>query len=133
MTFEALRERLLSIGGMTVKPAPGGVDNAIDALLSDGREVKLRIRDELMDPGFCNRNVAQLWQDRKVEAMCTGYALDPAGDVWRQHWWGISEGHIVETTARRSRYFGICRIGEDADRWSAEVLRKLRDVGSDES
>ena len=126
--FKALRERLLSIGGCEVKPAPGWVDNAIGALLDDGREMRLGILLVRMQSAHCNANIAQIWQQRNasVLAMCTGYALDPGGSVWRQHWWGLtSEARILETTIARSRYFGVDFTGESADEMAVEILCRV--------
>lgn len=127
--FDSLCDRLLAIAGREVKPAPGGEDNAIDALLKDGRSLRLGIDLCRMQPGHCNVNMARLWRQHSgnLAAICTGYALDTDGTVWRQHWWGISNGErIVETTVPRSRYFGIDFTGDGADKIAADILRRFQ-------
>jgi hypothetical protein len=127
--FKALRERLLTIAGREVKPAPGCFDPMIDEILKSGREMRLSISRVVMQAAHCNANVARIWRQRNatVLAMCTGYALDTDGTVWRQHWWGLTtEPRIIETTVPRSRYFGIDFTGEVADDVATEILRKVR-------
>jgi hypothetical protein len=128
--FGALRERLLTIGGREVKPAPGWLDNAIDELLQRGELMRFGISLLVMQSGHCNGNVARIWLERgpQIHAMCTGYALDANdGTVWRQHWWGLTtEPRIIETTVARSRYFGICFTGVSADGVATDILREVR-------
>lgn len=62
-------------------------------------------------PCKCHSNSASLWHDnfRKNENMSivTGYALSKDG-IWRQHSWCIlANGTIIETTRKRTKYFGF--------------------------
>ncbi len=109
--------------------APGGVDNYVDELLKDGRQMRLGISLYKMQPEHCHANIARLWQQRiaGLETICMGYALDADGTFWREHWWGLSaHARIIETTVPRSRYFGIDFSGEDADGVATEILRKFQ-------
>lgn len=126
--FYALQDRLLRIGGLEVKPAPGGYDPAIDALLKDGREIVLPVALRPMQPQHCHANVARLWHQRTpgLIAISAGYALDADGTTWRQHWWGLVEGvGIIETIERRARYFGIDFTGDAADGVAADILKEF--------
>jgi len=68
----------------------------------------------------CHTNAAQLWLDKKVCAIATGYALSDDG-LWRQHSWGVDEdGRAVETTEERIAYFGF-ELDEDESREFVEA------------
>jgi hypothetical protein len=126
--FDAVRDRLLKIGGSEVKQAPGRYDPAIDELLRDGREISLPVLMRPMEPQHCHANVARLWQQHapSLVAISAGYALDADGYVWRQHWWGLATDiGIIETTEPRSRYFGIDFTGEAANAVTTEILREF--------
>jgi hypothetical protein len=76
-----------------------------------------RVQLQVMERSACHENVAKLWRQRLngITAVGTGYALTP-DDLWRQHSWGVGADHaIIETTALRSKYFGILLYGDDAD------------------
>ena len=63
----------------------------------------------------CHANAAQLWLDKRVCAIATGYAMSDDG-LWRQHSWGLDEGgRVVETTEERIAYFGF-EMNEDESR-----------------
>jgi hypothetical protein len=50
--------------------------------------------------------VATLWlESRGRIAIVTGYAL--SGGLWRQHSWGLEGGTVIETTVRRTSYYGL--------------------------
>ena len=43
-----------------------------------------------------------------------GYGLSEDG-LWREHYWGMKDNHIVETTISRIGYFGATFRGEAGD------------------
>lgn len=56
----------------------------------------------------CHANSARLWaEDRKARKLLTGYALSPDG-LWRRHSWVLDKkGVLLESTEKRTLYFGI--------------------------
>jgi hypothetical protein len=52
-----------------------------------------------------------LWREGKLDAIGVGYGLSEDG-LWREHYWGMKDDHIVETTASRVAYFGATFPGE---------------------
>ena len=75
----------------------------------------------------CHANAAMMLVTSKGDVrIASGYALSDDG-LWRQHSWGIDahDGHILETTERRLRYFGYVMD----DRESAMRLLTLMGSG----
>jgi hypothetical protein len=70
-----------------------------------------------MEGNRCHENVACLWDQRKkrgkLKGIATGDALNEDG-MWRWHSWCLTATHILETTDRHARYFGIPMNAEDA-------------------
>lgn len=73
------------------------------------------------ESGQCHLNVAQLWNEHKGEfSIVTGYALSE-DNLWRQHSWLIRDKpaagqyRLVETTARRVKYFGVLLTKSEAN------------------
>jgi hypothetical protein len=102
-----IHDRLLAIGGTAVVLG-ADAPPAVRRLNRDGR---IFAGDGAviipLDPRASATNVARLCQlfPGGIEA-ATGYALDRDG-CWRSHAWGVLDGvTVVETTARRDRYFG---------------------------
>jgi hypothetical protein len=67
-----------------------------------------------MSMSQCHANVAELYANRQITAIATGYGMsrDPDGiKLWRQHSWGVLIGtddvpEVVETTEPRKLYYG---------------------------
>lgn len=60
----------------------------------------------------CHENSFYLWKENQENTLiCTGYALSKDG-MWRQHSWLVNlkarSNQIIETTAPRVAYFGVC-------------------------
>jgi hypothetical protein len=58
------------------------------------------------DPRECHLNAVRLWRAEECDAIGTGYALSADG-LWREHSWGVRDGHLVETTEPRIKYLGV--------------------------
>ncbi len=102
--YAALENRLLAYGGsrMVYLPEPHLVGLLSHGQVFDGRVVLKRGL-----PNRCHENVAALWnKNRSTSAIVTGYALSDDG-LWRQHSWLLRKQHVIETTMRRERYFGV--------------------------
>lgn len=110
---------VLAHGGAHVVP-PLQIDPLIDLLaehghIHDGRELQLY----LGATSACHTNVVALWRTGDAAALGTGYALSD-DFLWRQHSWAWdADGHIIETTEPRLRYFGV-RMDDDFARWFAD-------------
>lgn len=104
-------------------PAPGDVDNAISTLLAEGVVMSGPIVLQEMKPSHCHENVGRAWQQRfkGLISLCTGYALSTDG-LWRQHWWGLLDGGVLETTVPRETYFGIAFPSEMLDELAPHLL-----------
>lgn len=73
-------------------------------------------------PSQCHRNVSRLWEaNKKLVAIFTGYALSSDG-IWRQHSWGYVRlfDRIIETTERRTLYFGFRLTREEAKQFAED-------------
>jgi hypothetical protein len=126
--FQALRQKLLCIGGVDFVPPPDEMDNAVETLLAEGERMRLPVVLREMKASHCHSNVAHLWLERYpgMVAIFIGYALSGDDGLWRQHSWGlVNPGGILETTVARSEYFGLQWTGEPADQYAAAVLRAI--------
>jgi len=107
-TFHAkLRRKLLSMGGEEVVLLPqrkASVEKILKrGFIQAGKSVNLR-RGERSQ---CHANAATLWKENPEEVqIVTGYALTKDDGLWRQHTWALEKGRIIETTVKRSIYFG---------------------------
>jgi hypothetical protein len=114
-----LKTRLLQLGGSHLV-APVAPDPDLDAILSQGFLQDSNVILEEMERNSCHWNVAALWLKKQADliAVGTGYALSKDG-LWRQHSWGIRSASILETTEKRTHYFGLRLSGEDANKFAA--------------
>jgi len=105
--------RLLEVGG-----------KAVAARYEEDAE-KLLERGVLMSPkGFkmmvgdrsaCHANTARLYEmNPKQVKIVTGYAMSD-DQVWRQHTWGLWGNKVVETTEKRTKYFGFVLTPEETE------------------
>lgn len=113
-----LEEKLLELGGRCVVYI-GEPD--LEALLARGRAFGGAARLILGQPCQCHMNAADLWEAHRGKlAIVTGYALSRDG-LWRQHSWLLRthptahQRSIIETTARRERYYGFVLDEREAD------------------
>lgn len=117
--FRKLRQRLLSIGGEELACCE---EIMIELLLRVGHVFDRPARMVRGEPCACHRNVAELFLSGKLAALCTGWALSNDG-IWRKHSWGLDQkGHIIETTARREKYFGVYLLGQTAAEFAKAIL-----------
>ena len=55
-----------------------------------------------------------------ADGIGTGFALSGDG-LWREHSWALDGGVLIETTERRTLYWGLVLRGDDAVRWAQSV------------
>ena|SRR6266498_291452 len=72
----------------------------------------------------CHRNTARRWRRAKrTTSIVTGFALTAEDGRWRSHTWLIhSDGHIIETTEERDRYYGIVLTKPQAEQFVINEL-----------
>jgi hypothetical protein len=58
-----------------------------------------------MLPSRCHENALTLAVKHLAE-WWTGFALSDDG-IWRMHSWGFHEGQVIETTEKRTLYYGV--------------------------
>lgn len=109
--WDELRHRLLAIDGDEVVARP---DEDLAKIIERGREFPGRGATlALGAPSQCHANSARLFEANADRVqIVTGYALSKDG-LWRQHSWAIfgpdsrTPGKVIETTERRTHYFGF--------------------------
>ena len=52
-------------------------------------------------------NVRFLYRYRVIERYAFGLALSPIDNLWRDHYWGVKDGQIVETDDAKSVYYEL--------------------------
>jgi hypothetical protein len=114
-----LREKLLSFGGEEVVPVK---EEDLDKILNRGILLNSPIIKLISGrPCGCHENSANYWDlHQRTSELMTGWALSEDG-LWRQHSWVriIKSGRVVETTTRRSMYFGFVMTQDEADEFVA--------------
>ena len=116
-----LRGRLLDLDGLEVVFA--GSEFHLDELLQRGSESSEADSETyILVQSMCHANSALLWRllGGGVKIV-TGYALSDDG-LWRQHSWANRDGHVIETTETRVRYFGFELSQAEAERFAWENL-----------
>ncbi len=105
-----LATRLLGIGGNSVFGNQIQNDPDCDLLLEQGKVFSGYKAFIEMQPHQCHWNVAQLFEEKVIEHIAIGYALNYEG-IWFQHTWGLKDSVIVETSEANflyvKTYFGI--------------------------
>jgi hypothetical protein len=112
--FANLRERLMTLGGLEVVPRD---EPDLEKILARGISFSGgNVNLQPGDPSDCHRNTARLWKKEAGRvSIATGWALSSDG-LWLQHSWAINGTTVIETTARRSSYFGyVLSPSEAAD------------------
>jgi len=117
----ALAERMLSWAGDRVVFSFERLD--LRALLTHGAIMPATgVEVQPGAPNACHWNSAQLWQQlRATTWIATGFALSVEEGVWRRHSWLVhNDGHILETTTKRDRYYGFILPVAQAEQFAAE-------------
>jgi hypothetical protein len=109
---KALEDHLLGLGGKRVilQPEPEGF---LPKLLHRGKVFPGRgVKRIAGGPSRCHGNsmilYLQFHNDQMLYESCeiaTGYAL--SGGIWVQHSWLLADDQVIETTVRRTMYFGV--------------------------
>lgn len=98
---------LNSIVPQTHIVAPFGAHVQIDTnqvMLTNPAELNVKLI-KMIQSG-CHDNCEILFENGKINKICTGYALSKDG-LWRFHSWGFdNENNLVETTEPRLLYWG---------------------------
>jgi hypothetical protein len=111
-----LKKLLLALGGHEVV-APVVPDSTIPFMIANGIVFPSRVVLRKMQDSDCHINAARLWSEKRygIIAVGSGFALSEDG-LWRPHSWGLDDrGYVIETTVKRTKYFGIVMGGLTAD------------------
>ncbi len=92
-----LSNHLLSIGGNSIFSDQIEYDPDVDLLLKEGRIFSGSKAFIEMQVNECHWNVAHLFENKVIDQIVIGYALNYE-DIWFQHTWGLKEGVIIETS-----------------------------------
>jgi hypothetical protein len=103
-SWEGLEVKLLSAGGDSVCYS---AEPHLTEIIERGIFFPGKSRTIKGAPSHCHGNVSILWSEIEGFKIATGWALTKDG-MWRQHSWGRIDGILtIETTVKRSRYFGF--------------------------
>ena len=115
--FAILAKRLLDIGGLQVVPLK---EEDLESLIERGRVLDGRKAERVRGlPCRCHGNVCNIYENSSgIIRIMTGWALSKDG-LWRQHSWGFNtqSNRVVETTARRTKYYGFELTDEESDQF----------------
>jgi hypothetical protein len=90
-----------------------GSEPDLESLLSRGELFTGPVVRKPGARGRCHENTAHLWgKDVRRVKIATGYCLNDDG-LWRQHSWAMKDEGILETTIKRTKYYGIVLEGLD--------------------
>lgn len=104
-TRRAVLQKLSAIGGIGMVYMP---DPDLALLAENGRSFSPSNRVMALGrPNQCHSNVGRLFTRGRVDSIVVGYALPSDDFMWRQHTWGLKDGHLVETTYKYEKYFGV--------------------------
>jgi hypothetical protein len=113
--FRRLNRKLLRVGGQSLVIHPCSNNEVAEMVFRYGEPLSQTVvKKKMMTSNDCHRNTAKLWRAGKLDAICLGYGLSEDG-LWREHYWGMKDDHIVETTVSRVAYFGATFPGEGGD------------------
>lgn len=116
--WETLEAKLLAIGGERVVPQ---VEPHLDMLVARGVKFAGKSISHKLTPSSCHSNTAFLHMTNKpgTFAIVTGWALTKNDGLWRQHTWGrYMESVTIETTVKRSKYFGVILTDDEAQHFA---------------
>lgn len=105
--------RLLEVGG---KAVAARYEEDAEKILERGVEMSPKgLKMMVGNKSACHANTARLYEANfKVVKIVTGYALSP-DQVWRQHTWGLWDNKVVETTEKRTKYFGFILTPQETE------------------
>jgi hypothetical protein len=113
-----LKRLLLKIDGdfLVAPPKP---DSHLALLLRSGFVMHGPVTLKITATSACHQNAAAIWRSHKsnVVGIATGYALTRDG-LWRQHSWVVLRDGLLETTVKRTKYFGVLLQDSHADRFA---------------
>jgi hypothetical protein len=112
--FRRLNRKLVKVGGRILLVHPGSDNKVAEMVFHYGESLQTVLKKKKMTPNECHHNTAKLWKAGKLDAICLGYGLSDDG-LWREHYWGIKDDRIVETTVSRIRYFSVIFRGKGGD------------------
>lgn len=119
--MDKLENKLLSLGGDTVRPA-NDTQGEINSMLSKGQlysTVNLRRHKKGMRPNSCHSNSVFLSEVKKTYRVVTGYGLTEYG-TWYQHSWLTNGKNIIETTYIFEMYYGYELKGFELDNFKMD-------------
>jgi len=106
-----LKSRLVTIGGdQVVIP---NYEPDLKRILTRGTEFGGSSQVIKGKRSNCHGNVSDLYDADAVDSIVTGYALSSDG-LWRQHTWGLKGGVVIETTEKRTKYYGVVLNSKEA-------------------
>lgn len=116
----SLRQELLSVSGAEMVPAR---EPDLDAMVTKGSVIEptniVIIEGQTSE---CHQNSALLYQNNKsVTEIGTGWALSEDG-LWRQHSWVMKNSELIETTIKRTKYYGILLKNTEAEEFVSKNL-----------
>lgn len=114
--WKTLWMRLTGIGGRAVSIPKSLRDEHLVDLIRNGQGLGGIETLYKMEPHQCHKNTSLLYDDGKVDFIVTGYALSEDG-FWRQHTWGLRDGKFIETTAKRTYYYGVILNDDQAEKF----------------
>jgi hypothetical protein len=120
-----LKKLLLALGGHEVV-VPTVPDSTIPFMIANGIVFPSHGVLRKMQHSDCHINAAQLWSEKQfgIIAVGSGFALSEDG-LWRTHSWGFDDrGRVIETTVKRSKYFGIVLGSLFADKFAKAMMGK---------
>ena len=106
--FKELINKLVTLAPSSAVVIPKHGDPDIARVVTRGKPLStVGLRKTAGHSNQCHANSALLYKTKRLDAICTGYALAPDGG-WRSHTWGIKDKHLVETTqGGYTMYFGV--------------------------
>jgi hypothetical protein len=118
-----LRTKLLRVEGQELVVRELGEPD-LDLLIERGALREGSVVLEAGEIGRCFSNVAKQWAAQRIGLVQigVGYGLSDDG-LWRGHAWGrLDDGHILETTLSREKYFGVELDGAAANEFARSCL-----------
>lgn len=116
--WKELEDKLLSLGGNKVvfRTEPHLDMIVLRGIYFGGKSYLCKLENS-----HCHGNTAFMWSNFKHEGfqIVTGWALTKNDGMWRQHTWGLSHEQVIETTMKRSKYFGVILTDVEAKEFYA--------------
>ena len=116
--WEALETKLLAVGGERIAY---NIEPSTKDIVERGIEFSGKSRMMRGEPSRCHGNASHLWLKNKDFKIVEGWALSE-DSCWRQHTWGILNDKTIETTVKRTKYFGVVLEDKEAYRFAESNL-----------